>query len=151
MFRIKDYRFGFDIWGLVLFILIMLPNFIWFAIPAPDDVLRNESVTPVIDSVAQVFQVVMIASMCVIINKNCNRPMNRQYITGIASFIFIYFLGWIMYYTGIVNALITLDLCIAPCMAFLLFTVARRNIVALTSTCAFMICHVTYGIINFVI
>jgi hypothetical protein len=46
---LKPYRFGFDIWGLLLFLLVMLPNFIWFAVPAPNDVLRAESVTPITD------------------------------------------------------------------------------------------------------
>ena len=27
----KPYRFGFDFWGLLLFLLVMLPHFIWFA------------------------------------------------------------------------------------------------------------------------
>ena len=35
---IKSYRFGFEVWGLVLFLVIMLPNFIWFIVPAPDDI-----------------------------------------------------------------------------------------------------------------
>lgn len=26
------YRFGFDFWGLLLFLLVMLPNFIWFSV-----------------------------------------------------------------------------------------------------------------------
>jgi len=32
---VKGYRFGVEVWGLVLFIGIMLPNFVWFAVPAP--------------------------------------------------------------------------------------------------------------------
>ena len=51
------YRFGFDFWGLLLFLLVMLPNFIWFAFPAPDAILRTESVTPVVDIIGSVFQV----------------------------------------------------------------------------------------------
>ena len=27
------YKLGFDIWGLLLFLGIMVPNFIWFAVP----------------------------------------------------------------------------------------------------------------------
>ena len=51
------YRFGFDVWGLLLFLLVMLPNFIWFAVPAPNDILRTESVTPVVDVIASAFAV----------------------------------------------------------------------------------------------
>lgn len=42
---IKKYRIGFDIWGLIIFIIIMVPNFIWFVVPAPNDIFRGESIT----------------------------------------------------------------------------------------------------------
>ena len=42
---LKKYKMGFDIWALVLFVVIMIPNIIWFAIPAPNDILRTESIT----------------------------------------------------------------------------------------------------------
>ena len=45
----EKYRFGFEFWGLLLFLIIMIPNFIWFAVPVVNDVLRVESVTPVAD------------------------------------------------------------------------------------------------------
>ena len=35
MIKNKKYKIGFDIWGLIIFIVIMIPNFIWFAVPAP--------------------------------------------------------------------------------------------------------------------
>ena len=28
------YRLGFSIWALLLFLAVMIPNFIWFAVPA---------------------------------------------------------------------------------------------------------------------
>ena len=64
---LKHYRFGFDLWGLVLFLLVMLPNFIWFAVPAPNDVLRAGSVTPVVDVIASVCQVMTVACLCFLV------------------------------------------------------------------------------------
>ena len=66
MWSIKSYKLGLDPWRLALFLLIMLPNFVWFALPAPNDVLRSESVTPLADSAAQVFQIVMAAALCAV-------------------------------------------------------------------------------------
>ena len=66
--RLKKYKMGFDVWGLVVFLIIMIPNFIWFAVPAPNDILRTESVTKVIDAIGSVAQVVMIFALCVCIN-----------------------------------------------------------------------------------
>ncbi len=41
---LKNYKLSFEIWGLLLFLIVMIPNFIWFAIPAPNDILRAESI-----------------------------------------------------------------------------------------------------------
>lgn len=56
----KKYKLGFDIWGLLLFLIIMIPNFIWFAVPAPNDVLRAESTTKIVDTIGTIFQSIMI-------------------------------------------------------------------------------------------
>ena len=29
---LKRYKLSFEIWGLLLFLIVMIPNFIWFAI-----------------------------------------------------------------------------------------------------------------------
>ena len=67
MTMLNKYRFGFDVWGLILFLLVMLPNFIWFVFPAPNDVLRAESATPVVDMIASVCQVLTVACLCFVI------------------------------------------------------------------------------------
>ena len=67
---IKKYRIGFDIWGLIIFIIIMIPNFIWFVVPAPNDILRGESITETVDAIASICQVLMVMSLCIFINQN---------------------------------------------------------------------------------
>ena len=49
--KLGKYGFGFDVAGLILFLLVMVPTFIWMAVPAPNDVLRAESVTPIVDAI----------------------------------------------------------------------------------------------------
>ena len=70
---LKKYRIGFDIFGLLLFLLIIIPNFIWFAVPAPNDVLRVESITPIIDGIGSVSQVVFIATLCILKRKDVDK------------------------------------------------------------------------------
>lgn len=53
---LKKYKLSFDIWGLLLFLIVMIPNFIWFAVPAPNDILRADSITGTIDTAASVCQ-----------------------------------------------------------------------------------------------
>lgn len=150
MLTIKNYKIGFDIWGFVLFLVIMLPNFIWFAVPAVNDVLRHESITPFIDTIASVFQVIMVLVLCIIINIKHQKPMNKALFISIIALILLYVIGWCMYYAEVINPIVILDLCIAPCLAFILFSISRKNIVALISANIFMLCHILYGIINFI-
>lgn len=51
---LKKYRLSFDIWGLLLFLVIMIPNSIWFAVPAPNDILRANSITVIFDTIASI-------------------------------------------------------------------------------------------------
>lgn len=150
MSEIRRYKFGFDIWGLLLFVVIMLPNVIWFLVPAPSDILRNSSVTPVIDTVASAFQMIMVAAICVLQNSTCEKPMGGGWRQSIAAVVLFYFAGWGFYYAGMINAMIIMDLCVVPCMAFILFSLARKNAAALVAAAGFMVCHVYYGIVNFV-
>ena len=151
MFEIRKYKIGFDVLGLLLFLIIMIPNFIWFAVPTSNDILRNESLTPMIDMIASIFQVIMVISLCIIKNKQCQKSMEKTWFKWIVIAIIIYFVGWILYYLGIVNSVIILDLCIAPCVAFIILSIDRKNIIALIASIIFMICHVLYGIMNFIV
>lgn len=101
---LKKYTLGFDIWGLIIFLIIMIPNFIWFAVPAPNDILRAD-----------------------------------------------YFISWIFYYMGMTNAIVILGLTIPPCLAFLFFAIDRKNMVAVIPISIFAICHLIYGVTNFII
>lgn len=151
MWNLKNYRMGFDPWGLALFLVIMLPNFVWFAAPAPNDVLRSESVTPLVDSIAQVFQIIIAAALCAVVNRLRERPIKRKYRAGTAVCAVLYFAGWAAYYAGTANAAVILDLCLAPCGAFLLFALGRKNGIALVSAGAFTVCHLVFAIVNFLI
>lgn len=93
MFDIKKYRLGFDVGALILFLMIMCPNFIWFTVPAPNDILRGDSATMTVDGIAQIFQIVMIASLCVIINESGRKPMSGKMKLVIASLYVFYLSG----------------------------------------------------------
>lgn len=151
MLKISNYQMGFDVWGLILFLIIMFPNFIWFAIPTTNDVLRINSITPVIDMIASVFQVIMVVALCIIINKNRYKPMKKVLFRGIVILLALYYIGWCLYYAGIINQVVILNLSIAPCLVFILFSISRKNVVALLSASIFMLCHILYGVINFII
>lgn len=148
---LKKYRFGFDIFGLILFLLVMIPNFIWFAVPAPNDVLRTESITPIIDVIGSVSQVVFIAAICILIRKDVDKIRFSKLIILSLVMVITYFIGWILYYNGIVNPIVIALLTIPPCMAFIIYTIDRKNIVATIPAIIFTVCHVIYGVVNYII
>lgn len=147
----KQYKFGFDIWGLVIFFIIMLPNFVWFAIPAPNDVLRADSVTGTVDMVASVCQVLIVACLCALINQQSKKIRLSPLIIAAIVSCLLYFAGWVLYYSGVENAIVILILCVFPCLAFLFFAIDRKNMIAVIPISIFTICHLIYGMVNFII
>lgn len=147
----KQYRFSFDICGLVLFLLVMLPNFIWFAVPAPDDILRAESATPFLDMIASVCQVLLVAALCAVVNQERNALGLTPLIRSCVGCGLLYYAGWILYYLGFTSPPVILLLTVPPCLAFLLFAADRKNFVAAVPAVIFTICHLIYGIVNFII
>lgn len=147
---LNKYRFGFDVWGLILFLLVMLPNFIWFAVPAPNDVLRTESVTPVVDMIASVCQVLTIACLCFVINKERGKLRVSPLVIATIICVVVYYVGWVLYYSGAVNDWAILLLTIPPCLAFILFAADRKNLPAVLFATGFAVCHLIFGIVNFI-
>lgn len=148
---LKKYRFGFDIWALLLFMAIMIPNFIWFAIPAPNDILRADSITGSIDAVASICQVLMIGSLCVLVNQERKGIGITPLFAGVFVCCILYFASWAVYYLGMTNAVVVLGLTISPCLAFLLFAIDRKNRIAVVPAAIFAVCHLAYGAVNFII
>lgn len=148
---LKKYRMGFDVWALVLFAAVMLPNFIWFALPAPNDILRAESVTPVVDAVGSVCQVLMVAALCMFIRTDCEDKRPRLLIIGAWLCVGLYYLCWVLYYFGTVNNAIVLGLTLPPCFAFLLYSAYRKNGIAAVFAGGFTICHLIFAVVNFIL
>jgi hypothetical protein len=148
---LKKYKIGFDIGGLLLFLIIMIPNFIWFAVPAPNDILRADSITETLDIVASVCQVLMIVLLCIVINKEQKKTKYSLWIIAVIICCLLYFISWGLYYGGFTNMFVILGLTIPPCLAFLFFAIYKKNMIAVIPIIVFTICHLIYGIVNFVI
>lgn len=148
---LKKYKIGFDIWALVLFIAIMIPNIIWFFIPVPNDILRTESITKIPDTIASISQVVMLVALCIFINTEWEKRNLNRFIIAVIVNCVLYFICWIFYYIGISNTAIILGMTIFPCLAFLFFAIDRKNNIAIIPISIFAICHLMYGVINYII
>ena len=148
---LKKYKFGFDFWGLLLFLLIMIPNFIWFAVPAPNDVLRADSVTPIVDGIGSFCQVTFIAAICILKRKDIGAVRFTKLVITALSLVAFYYLGWIFYYRGIVNPFVIILLTLPPCFSFIVYTIDRKNMIATIPAVIFTICHIIYGVANYIL
>lgn len=146
----KYYEFKFDFWALLLFITIMIPNFIWFFIPAPHDVLRVESVTPAIDILSSIFQVLMIATM-IFFNRKESRNLQLFHPWTIITILLaiLYYMAWGFYYLGFVSILVIMSICLLPCFSLMAHSINRKNIPALLFGIIFSSLHLVFGVINF--
>jgi hypothetical protein len=147
---LRKYNLGFEWRGLVLFLAVMVPNFIWFAIPAPNDILRADSLTPEINSIATVFQIAFVVCLCLLMRVDQNPfCLNRTTKCTVAS-VLLYYVCWALYYQGVTGAAVILGLTLFPCIAFLLFAVDRRNTVAMMLIVLFTACHLAHTFKHFI-
>lgn len=132
--------------------IVMLMKYrVGFDVPAPNDVLRVESFTPIIDGIGSVSQVVFIATICILKRKDVDKIRFSKLLNLSLARVAIYFMGWIQYYSGIVNPIVIILLTISPCMEFILYPVDRKNVIATIPTVIFTAWHVTYGIVNYIV
>lgn len=146
---LKTYTLGFEPWGCALFLLVMMPTVIWSAVPAPNDVLRATSVTPRIDAIGSVCQVLLIATVCCVRNKKRKTFRASPLVVGMAFCYALYVASWVAYYGGVVNAAVIAGLSVPPCFAFLFFALDRKNTIALVPLFGFTVCHLLYAAVNF--
>lgn len=144
----KNYRIGFEPWAAVLFVLIMLPNVIWFSIPLhPNDILRAQAPAPVAETIAFIARILMIAFLCFLKNKESLPLLVSPLTLACTLCVLAYCIMWALYLRGI-NAYrfhrtpVIWGLCLFPCVAFILFSIDRRNLPALTSALTFTVCHI---------
>ena len=146
----RQYRLGFDIWGLIVFLAMMLPTVVWYAVPAPVDVLRAESRTPVVDMAGSILQVLSIACLCCLINKGRGKFSFSLPVALMLACILLYYLGWILYYSGIAAPPAILLMTIPPCAALILFAIDRKNLPAIVFATGFAVCHLIFAVVNFI-
>lgn len=77
----------------MLFLIIMIPNFIWFLVSAPNDILRTESITEILDTMASVCQVLMIIFLCIFINKEHEMKKRSRWIVAVIICCLLYFIS----------------------------------------------------------
>lgn len=147
---LKRYRWGFERWALLIVALIMLPNIIWAWTPAPHDVLRSESLTPVTDMIAGAAQAVTIAALLLLRHERRPQTVRSGFCAASELCVLGYWLAWTLYYQGVMATVVILMMTVLPCAALLLFSLDRRNLLAFAAGSVFTVCHFIFALVNFI-
>lgn len=135
----KNYKIGFDLWGFILFVLLMVPGIVYWCLPAFNDLGGNA----VLDLIALFFQVLGIAFLIVIVRKH---PERRNIFDSlfmmIVALVLFYYVAWIVYFCGFNQLNIILFLTVCPCAALLMYELERKNFLALFPTAVFSVLHI---------
>lgn len=147
---LKKYKFGIDTWAIWLFAVIMLPNIIWALSDLPNDILKSETLTPVLDNIMTIAQVLAILSLCLIKNRETqNRPIKSSLPAISVAVCMLYYSAWIFYFSGGSDGFILTALCVTPCVALILYCLFRKNAPALLFTALFSVFHIMRNVLNF--
>jgi len=146
---VKNYRVRFMPWALALLGLIMLPNLFWFAAPAEHDVLKQTAELPWLNTLQMGLQAIMIGCLCMLENVWA-KPFGLRNPLIVAAVICCatYYVFWVVYFSGSVNALVLLALCLLPSAAFLLYGADRHNAPGIIAGVGFSACHLVITVMR---
>lgn len=149
---LKKYKFGIDTWAIWIIAVIMLPNIIWALSDLPDDILKRETLTPSLDNVMTISQVLMILALCLIRNKETKSLSMMNSLPAISvAMCMLYYSAWIFYFSGGTDGFILTALCVTPCVALILYCLFRKNVPAMFLTLVFSVLHILRTVLNFIV
>ena len=141
--KVKKYRFGFSLAGLLLYALQLLPNILWMLAPPANNLLaKNSSPYPILNILEQVFGVATVALLILLINKG--RGRNPKLFVGLAIlFLAGYYLSWILYYQGVVSPwLLIIGIAAMPPLYFFFSGLWLKNYIVLIPCTIFGVIHI---------
>lgn len=146
----KNYKFGFSLAGLILYVLQLLPNIIWVLAPPVNDALaRNSSPYPIINVIERVFGFMTVAFLILVVNKNGGKN-GRRYMASAALSLAAYYISWIFYYNGVVCPwLLVIGLAAMPPLYFIFAGIWMKNYAVVIPGVIFGITHIAITCVNY--
>ena len=92
-----------------------------------------------------------IAAICILKRKDIKAVRFTKLVITALSLVVLYYLGWILYYQGMVNPIVIMLLTLPPCFSFIVYTIDRKNMIATIPAVIFTICHIIYGVANYIL
>ncbi len=142
---VGGYAVAFSLTGLILYVLQLLPNIVWLAMPPANDVLKhNSSPHAALNVVEQTFGFVTVALLIIVVSRVGTQGRNGSWLLVCAAgFLAAYYLAWVLYYQGNVSGwLLVLGIAAMPPVYFFFVASWMKNYLALIPCAIFGIAHV---------
>lgn len=94
----NNMRFGFSIWGLLIFILPMLINIVYVVLP-PANVTQEAETNKILEMVEQVTRILYAAAICILVSNQKINFKSVWFYVGLL-FLVLYYIVWIRYFAG---------------------------------------------------
>lgn len=147
----KNYRIGFSIKGLLIMMLVMIPNIIWVFVPPANNPLAYNSTTyPIFDIIENGSQIVMFIVLILLVRKDKNGDGNAKIYLGLASlFLACYYVLWVMYFAGRIYPLALVGMALFPPLYYFFVALWIRNRIALIPCVIFGLTHIVITCSNY--
>lgn len=141
-------QFQFSILGVIIFLLPMVINFIYFRFPPVNQVREKEKVNVVLEGVEQVSRILYAIVLCILVsNQKVDFKSPWLYIGMV--FLVLYYVVWLRYFIGGRDVsllgksflLIPMPLAIFPVLYFVCEAVWVHNYIAVIIMCIFGVAH----------
>lgn len=142
-----QYHFGFSLKGLIIFLLPMIPNLFFFLLPS-SAASSSVSNTKILDFLEHGSQGIFIFLLIFFVSNKISQ-LNSRYIIAMGIMLGLYYLLWIVYFTGHVTLLIQLGLAVLPVFYFIFGELWLHNPIAVIPTLIFGIYHVIITLSNY--
>ncbi|MFD1773873.1 hypothetical protein [Paenibacillus rhizophilus] len=143
-----NYFWGFSWEGLVVFILVMIPNLFYFWLPNSSGSGRTPSKHLILDIMEHGSQAIFIFLLVFLISKQ-GAPMLSPYTIGMAILLLLYYLLWIFYFRGYKNFTVLLGMAVVPVAYFILAEIWLHKIPAVVPTVIFGVTHIVITYIDY--
>ena len=142
------YSFGFSWKGFIVFLLPIIPNIFYFLIPASGVSGSKVNNHLILDVLEHGSQAIFICLLIFVISKQTSE-MLCTYTISMSIMLILYYVLWILYFTGKANLAILLGMAVLPVVYFVLAEIWLHNYMAIIPTTLFCILHVIITYMDF--
>lgn len=139
---------AFSVKGFIIFLLPMLPNFIFFALPNSNSSNATVNTHFALDIIEHGSQALFFMLLIFTLNKKVS-PLLCKYTILMAVFLLCYYGCWIVYFTRGANSILIMLMAIFPVIYFSLSIIWLNSVLAIAPLAIFAVSHILITYIDY--